>query len=249
MLIYFALLGLLVSSCSSLSTQSTRPENIVALSDIDPTIVQEIRYAGAHNFMGRPIKGYQAEKCYLTRPAAQALKEIQAQLKKQKYGLKVYDCYRPQKAVDDFIAWAKDPADLKMKKEFYPLEEKATLFEKGYIASRSGHSRGSTIDLTIIPMPAPKQEVFAEGNPQKECFLSRKKRFGDNSVDMGTGYDCFDTRSHTMNPTIQGGAFKNRVWFKRVMEKNGFKNYEKEWWHYTLKNEPYPDTFFDFNVE
>lgn len=196
------------------------PSDFVSIQDIDPTIQLDIRYFGSHNFLGRPVKGYRAPKCILTKPAAEALAKVQADLKPFALSLKVYDCYRPQMAVDDFVTWAKDLQDLKMKKEFYPKVDKTNLFRDGYIAEKSGHSRGSTVDLTLVP-----------------------------GLDMGTTYDYFDPLSHTANPEIGPMQKRNRLLLKSLMEKHGFKNLPEEWWHYTLVGEPYPDRFFAFEIE
>ncbi len=223
--------------------------DLVALKDIDPTIIQEIRYATPHNFVGRPIKGYSAPHCLLTREAALALSKVQSELKSKSLTLKVYDCYRPQRAVDDFVAWAKDLSDVKMKREFYPKVNKSELFKDGYIAEKSGHSRGSTVDLTIVPFPPPSEANYKEGQKLKPCTFVQGSRFADGSVDMGTGYDCFDPLAHTENPSISATQKWNRHLLKSTMEKYGFKNLDEEWWHFTLKNEPFPDRYFDIEIQ
>lgn len=234
---------------ASQSKQTQHRENFVAITDINPTILVEMRYYGSHNFIGKPVPGYVAHKCLLTHNAALALSAVQKELNAKKLTLKIYDCYRPQRAVNYYARWAKDPRNMRMKEEFYPNVEKKNLFSDGYIAEKSGHSRGSTVDLTIVPLPVPVQEVYNLGDPLRACFLPADQRFGDNSLNMGTGYDCFDPRSHTLSPHIGGEQKNNRVLLKKVMEKHGFVNYPKEWWHYTLQNEPFPHTYFNFNVE
>ncbi len=169
-------------------------------------------------------------------------------LLRQGYSLKVYDCYRPQRAVNDFVAWAKDLGDVRMKGEFYPRVEKSRLFEDGYIAAKSGHSRGSTMDLTIVRLPARPTRPYVPGEPLVPCWAPKAERFPDNSVDMGTGFDCFDTLSHTLDPRVTGVQRANRLLLKSAMERAGFVNLAEEWWHYTLRGEPYPDTYFDFPV-
>ncbi len=243
-----------VNSCASkrvIPTDVTLlPKDLfVSLSTVDPTIVIEMRYFGAHNFLGRPVAGYHAGKCLLTQEAAKGLSHIQTELRKHAVSLKVYDCYRPQQAVNDFVAWSKDPKDIRTKKEFYPLVDKKDVFKLGYVASKSGHSRGSTVDLTLVPLPVANQAAYRDGQSLFECFLPVAKRFGDNSLDMGTGYDCFDERAATRNSSITDDAKKNRLFLLNTMEKFGFKNYEGEWWHYTLRDEPFPETYFDFPVE
>lgn len=225
------------------------PDEFVDVQTIIPSIVLDIRYFTAHNFIGQPIDGYAAPKCYLTKPAAAALKKVQETLLEMGLSLKIYDGYRPQRAVDHFVRWAKDGSDTTMKREFYPKVAKAHLFRDGYIASRSGHSRGSTVDLTIVPLPLPPQATYIPGDTLCECYLPAGRRFRDNSLDMGTGYDCFDERSHTAHPDIAAQQRANRLLLKTVMEQHGFRNYPKEWWHFTLLNEPFPDTYFDFIIE
>lgn len=210
----------LLSSANSFSL----PTNFVYLKDLDPSIYQEIRYAGTSNFIGRPIPGYKKPRCILTQNAAQALLKVQNELIKNSLSLKIFDCYRPQKSVDHFSAWAKDVSDQKMKASYYPEVSKDQLFNLGYIASRSGHSRGSTVDLTLI-------------------------REDKSEVDMGTPFDFFSPLSHTENSSVTPEQKKNRLFLKSAMEKHGFINLPEEWWHYTLKREPFLDQYFDFDVE
>lgn len=224
------------------------PEEFVALRSVDPTIIQEMRYPTAHNFMGVPVDGYRQPLCILTRPAALALHRAQTRLLEQGYSLKVYDCYRPQRAVNHFVRWAKDLDDERMKGEFYPRVDKTRLFADGYIAEKSGHSRGSTVDLTLVRLPATPTGPYLPGLQQVPCYAPQAERFPDNSVDMGTGFDCFDTLSHTDDPRIQGTQRANRQFLKKTLTDAGFVNLAEEWWHYTFKPELFPDTFFDFPV-
>ncbi len=198
-----------------------------------PDLVTDIRYAGHYNFVGTPIDGYRAPRCLLTREAAEALERAQARLRPEGLGLIVYDCYRPQRAVDHFVRWARDLEDTAMKQVFYPRVAKDELFEKGYIAERSGHSRGSTLDVSLVRLPA------ADTDPP----LARVH------IPMGTPYDFFDPLSHTDNPALEGEIRDNRQQLKSVMEAEGFRNLPEEWWHYTLVNEPWPERYFDFPVE
>lgn len=214
-----------------------------------PSIEMDMRYYTPHNFVGQKIDGYNAPKCLLTIEAANALKKVQSDLKPFSFSLKIYDCYRPQRAVDHFVRWAKDINDTRTKKEFYPTVDKSRLFVDGYIAQKSGHSRGSTIDLTIIPLPAPAEETYRPGQELFPCFLPAAKRFGDNSLDMGTGFDCFHEHAHTANKNIGRDQRTNRLLLRSLMEKHGFVNYDLEWWHFTLKAEPFPDTYFDFPID
>ena len=224
------------------------PGAFVAIRDLAPGVIEEIRYKGRHNFVGRPIRGYREPICILTRRAARGVARVQRQLARHGLGLKIYDCYRPQRAVDHFVEWASDLDDRLMLREFYPRVPKTRLFADGYIAARSGHSRGSTIDLTIVRRPPGPQARYRRGQRLVPCFAPRTRRFRDNSIEMGTGYDCFDRRSHTLNPVIKGVARRNRLLLKRLMNRAGFKNLAEEWWHYTLRAEPFPDTYFDFPV-
>jgi zinc D-Ala-D-Ala dipeptidase len=233
---------------SRAGTGPKAPADFVALRTVDPTIIQEMRYLTRHNFVGERIDGYRQPLCILTRPAAQALHKAQRKLLRQGYSLKVYDCYRPQRAVNHFVRWAKDLEDQAMKGEFYPDVDKTRLFEDGYIAEKSGHSRGSTMDLTLVKLPVRPTRPYVPGEPLVPCHAPRSERFPDNSVDMGTGFDCFDTLSHTLDPRIQGIQRANRLLLKSTLEGLGFVNLAEEWWHYTYKPEPYPDTYFDFPV-
>jgi D-alanyl-D-alanine dipeptidase len=225
------------------------PADFVSLADVDPTILQEIRYFTPHNFTGDPVDGYQVPMCILTRSTAEALHRAQLRFLGDGYTLKVYDCYRPQRAIDDFVAWAKDLQDQRMKDEFYPQVDKSQLFADGYIAEQSGHSRGSTTDLTLVRLPPQATPPYIPGQPLVDCTAPPAERFPDNTIDMGTGYDCFDTLAHTLNPRIQNDQLKHRLLLKDGLEKQGLVNYDKEWWHFTLKSEAHPDTYFDFPVD
>ncbi|WP_208300610.1 M15 family metallopeptidase [Mycobacterium sp. DL592] len=225
------------------------PADFVALLDVDPSILQEMRYVTAHNFTGDPVDGYRSPTCILTRQAADALHRAQQDFLERGYSLKVYDCYRPQRAVNDFVAWARDLADQRMKPEFYPRVDKSALFADGYIAEKSGHSRGSTVDLTLVALPAAVEAPYAAGQPLVDCAAPQDVRFPDNSIDMGTGFDCFDTLAHTLGQRVGGDELKNRLLLKEGLEHQGFVNYDQEWWHFTYQPEPYPDTYFDFPVD
>jgi len=189
-----------------------------------PSIELDIRYYGSDNFIGEPIDGYFASKALLSREASDALKKVQKELNSFYLGLKVFDAYRPQKAVDHFVRWGRDLKDKKMKEAFYPTVEKKNLFKEGYIAEHSGHSRGSTVDLTIIDL---KSKV---------------------ELDMGSSFDFFGEPSWVHYQQITAQQRANRMLLNRTMLKHGFKSYAQEWWHFTLKNEPYKK-YFDFNIE
>lgn len=224
------------------------PPDFVELSAVDPTIVQEIRYHGEHNFIGRKVDGYVEPTCILTRPAAEALQRVQQQVASQGLTVKVYDCFRPQRAVDSFVDWAGDLDDETTKAEFYPNVDKSELFDLGYIAENSGHSRGSTVDLSLVPLPVPEQRPYVPGEPLTPCFAPAGERFPDNMIDFGTGYDCFDSLSNTDDPRVVGEQRANRDLLRDLMAAQGFDGISSEWWHFTLADEPYPDTYFDFPV-
>ncbi|MGW0578967.1 M15 family metallopeptidase [Streptomyces sp. NPDC002920] len=224
------------------------PAGFVALKDVAPSVIQEMRYPTVHNFVGEEIDGYDESLCILTSPAARALAAAQRTFRARGYALKVYDCYRPQRAVDHFVSWAEDLADDGMKREFYPRVDKSDLFTDGYIAEKSGHSRGSTVDLTLVKLPAVPTRPYVPGENLVPCYASAADRFPDNSIDMGTGYDCFDTLAHTLNPRIVGTQHANRLLLKDTLENLGFVNLAEEWWHFTYAAEPYPSTYFDFPV-
>lgn len=207
------------------SKQTDLPENFVYAKSVIPDLEVDLRYFGTNNFVGDTIDGYHANRLIITKPTAQALKLVQEELQQQNLCLLVYDGYRPQRAVNHFMRWAKDLNDTLKKKEFYPDVKKRHLFRDGYIASRSGHSRGSTVDLTII-----------DANTLEP-------------LDMGSPYDFFGEESWLAHSNISEVQKGNRQLLQTVMLKHGFRNYPKEWWHFTLRNEPFPDTYFDFVVE
>lgn len=198
-----------------------------------------MRYAGSNNFLGHPAPGYHKPRCILTREAADKLKEAQATFIKRGYSLKVYDCYRPQKAVNAFYRWSTDPHDVRMQSSFYPNEPKNTLFAKGYIAEYSGHTRGSTIDLTVVPLSSNK--------PQGR-FIACVAQPHDGSLNMGTPFDCFDNSAHVFYKGLRKEQLNNRLLLRNVMMQYDFIPYGKEWWHFTLTNEPYPHTYFNFPI-
>jgi D-alanyl-D-alanine dipeptidase len=222
------------------------PSSFVALDRVDATIVQDMRYATRHNFVGRRIAGYREPVCILTRRAARALHRAQRRLNRTGYGLMVYDCYRPTRAVAHFDRWARDLDDQKMKREFYPRVDKRRAFVDGYIAHRSGHSRGSTVDITLVKLPAEPPPRW-DGR-RRSCIAPYRRRFRDTSVNMGTSYDCMDPRAATLHLGITGRRLRNRLRLARTLERVGFAPYAKEWWHFTLRDEPYPERYFNFRV-
>lgn len=214
-----------IASANRLGT--SLPKGFTYLDSVAPSIQQEIRYFTSYNFVGERIVGYLAPRCILTIAAAEALKRVQAELEPFGLGLKVYDCYRPQRAVNHFIRWAHDLRDIKMKADFYPDVDKKNLFKFGYIAARSSHSRGSTADLTIVT-------TAEEG--------------GKRAIDMGTGFDLFSPKSWPTSLALNGDQRVHRLLLRELMINEGFAPYPQEWWHFTLRNEPFPDTYFDFPV-
>ena len=199
--------------------------DFVLLSDYVPDVILEIRYFSTYNFIGERIDGYDEPCAILTKAAASALKSVSDELNTQGYRLKIFDAYRPTRAVSHFARWAEDEKDLRMKKYFYPDVNKSELFEIGYIMRKSGHSRGSTVDLTLFDMSSGRE------------------------VSMGSPFDYFGKRSHTeFLKHLTDEEIKNRFFLRDTMMKHGFEPLAEEWWHFTMKNEPFPDTYFDFPV-
>jgi zinc D-Ala-D-Ala dipeptidase len=224
-LLQLLVLIFLQASCVQAPSVSARdPRAFVDAREVIPDLVLDMRYFGSENFLGRPVAGYEAPVCLVTKETAAALTRVQAVVARSGLGLKMFDCYRPKRAVADFVAWAKDLSDQKRKAQHYPDVDKSKLFELGYIAERSGHSRGSTVDLTLID-----KATSAE-------------------IDMGGPYDLFDPKSWPSAASIPAAARANRMRLQSVMTANGFRPLKEEWWHFTLEAEPYPETYFDFPV-
>ncbi len=200
------------------------PGGFVLLADYVPQIVQEIRYYSTYNFIGERIDGYEEPCALLTIEAARALKTVSNEAFVQGYRLKVFDAYRPSCAVKQFVLWGIEDQDVRMKQYFYPDLEKQELFAEGYIAKQSSHSRGSTVDLTLLDMKTGKE------------------------VDMGSPFDLFSPISHPDCRDVTDEQYDNRMLLQRLMVRSGFKPLECEWWHFSLENEPYPDTYFSFPV-
>lgn len=198
---------------------------LINISSLDPSIMVQMKYFTKDNFVGAVIDGYKANKCLMTKPAAFALVKAQKLALDKGLSLLVHDCYRPQRGVNHFVRWSEDPSDLKTKEKYYPNLEKIKLFDLGYIARKSGHSRGSTIDLTLYDLKSKKP------------------------LDMGTIYDFLDPLSNTENPKVSSEIIKRRMILVNIMKEAGFRNYSKEWWHYTLNGEPNRDQYLDIVVE
>ncbi|AFM24629.1 M15 family metallopeptidase [Desulfomonile tiedjei] len=201
------------------------PEGFVYVETIIPDIHTELRYFSDENFLGCRVSGYLAPRCILTKEAAESLKKVQDELKQFGMGLKIFDAYRPQCAVDHFVQWGKDLNDTKMQAKYYPDVQKRDLFKEGYIAERSSHSRGSTVDLTIVYLDQQSTEL-----------------------DMGTHFDFFGPEAWPESPLVSPVHRAHRMLLNVLMKKYGFDSYSKEWWHFTLKNEPFPHTYFNFPV-
>ena len=205
-------------------TVTMDPSGFVLLADYVPGIIQEIRYYSTYNFVGDRVDGYEEPCALLTKEAARALKSAANEANVKGYRFKVFDAYRPVRAVKHFTLWGIEDLDLRMKPYFYPALEKQELFRKGYIASRSSHSRGSTVDLTLLDMETGKE------------------------VDMGSPFDMFSEVSHPDYTGITKEQYENRMMLRQIMLRNGFEPIDCEWWHFTLQNEPFPQTYFDFPV-
>jgi len=199
----------------------------VDLGESVPGVVIELRYASDENFVGQRIDGYESGHCFISAEAAAALARVQAELAPFGLGLKVFDAYRPQRAVDHFVRWAADLEDTKMKAAYYPRVAKQHLFRDGYIAAKSGHSRGSTVDLTIVSL---------DDDELRE-------------LDMGTPFDFFGPESHGASAAVTPQQRANRALLQSLMTKHGFRPLAEEWWHFTLVDEPFPDSYFDFIAE
>ncbi|BCW87449.1 D-alanyl-D-alanine dipeptidase [Alphaproteobacteria bacterium SO-S41] len=223
------------------------PPGFVHLYDTVPDIIADMRYAGAHNFTGQPVPGYEAPVCIVTDKTADALRRANAALEPHGYKLMVFDCYRPARAVAAFVAWAEGP-DETAKAEFYPRVPKSELFQRGYIAAHSRHSAGSTVDLTLVHSDQLAGLAFEPGAPYIDCTAPYGTRFNDGALDMGTGYDCFDDRAHGDSAAVSAEAQANRKLLRDTMIAAGFRPYAEEWWHFTLADEPFPDEVFDFTV-
>jgi D-alanyl-D-alanine dipeptidase len=219
----------------------------VDLADVAPGVRVDLRYAGADNFVGRPVRGYGAARCLVTRRAAAALSRVERALEARQYRLVVYDCYRPKRAVADFVAWSRRPPAGALIPEHNPRVPKGELFKRGYIASRSAHSRGSTVDVTLVSMVAELAGRLREASTARDCREVQGRLGPDGTLNMGTTFDCFDERAHP-GSDVGGEARGNRELLRAAMEKEGFAGYDKEWWHFTLAKEPYPTTDFDFEI-
>lgn len=201
------------------------PDGFCLLTDSIPDAILDIRYHGKYNFVGTRIDGYEEPVALITKKAASALRKASDEFRKKGYKIKIYDAYRPQQAVDHFVRWSKDPSDTAMKPVFYPNIQKSTIFSRGYVARKSRHSRGSTVDMTLVDLKTGQD------------------------IDMGGVFDYFGGVSHTISDRITPAQQQNRLLLRDIMTQHGFQPVQGEWWHFTLRNEPYPTTYFDFPVK
>jgi D-alanyl-D-alanine dipeptidase len=222
------LASVLLPLLGSAAQAQPMPRGFVDAATVVEGLAVDMRYFGDDNFVGARIDGYEAARCLLTRQAAAALARVQQDLAPQGFALKVFDCYRPTRAVMHFVRWARDIKDVKRKADFYPDVDKRDLFRFGYISNRSGHSRGSTVDLTMVRL--------AGGQPPAE-------------VDMGTRFDFFGVQSWPSSRAVSAEAQANRKILASAMRRGGFYPYDREWWHFTLRGEPYRDSYFNFVVK
>lgn len=222
------------------------PQGFVYVDTINKSIQQQIRYNSSENFIGTVIDGYLASRAIMTEKAAQALSNVQDECLSEGFCLVIYDSYRPQKAVNHFSRWSKDPTDNKTKDVYYPTIDKKNVFDLGYIAEKSGHSRGSTVDLSIISTSNVLKEPELTWRTLEDgtvvSFLD------DNTVDMGSSFDLMDEVSAHASIRVNTKQRENRAFLLSKMQKHGFIMLDEEWWHYTLKDEPFPNTYFDFDV-
>jgi zinc D-Ala-D-Ala dipeptidase len=210
------------------------PGGFVYLRDIDPSIIQDIRYATSNNFVGHPLAGYQAGECVVKREVGLRLKAVQQELAKQKLSLKMFDCYRPARASMDMVRWSRNGKETPAERRYNPAFRKVDLFRLGYIATYSGHSTGSALDLTLVDLAADNSAKFDPTKSYADCTAPVEQRAPEGSIDMGTGYDCSDVKSHTASSAITPGQRKWRSALVGAMRKQGFVNYFREWWHFSL---------------
>jgi D-alanyl-D-alanine dipeptidase len=217
------------AACTRKPEQACDPvydrSDFVEVTEVIPDVILEIRYYSTYNFVGQRIDGYERPVALMTRQAADSLRAVSDELRGRGYRLKIWDTYRPQRAVNHFIRWAEDVQDTAMKAVFYPMVDKSLLFEQGYIYARSSHSRGSTVDLTLIDETTGKE------------------------LDMGSPFDWFGIESHPDFRRLTYGQSANRLLLRDAMLRHGFEGIDSEWWHFTLASEPYPDTYFDFPIQ
>jgi D-alanyl-D-alanine dipeptidase len=227
-------IALVVVASASAATAQALPGGFVFLRDIDPSILQDIRYAGSNNFVGRPLGGYEAAECVVKRDVGLALKSIQRELAPQRLSLKMLDCYRPTRAVHDMVVWARNGRQTPAERRYSPAFNKKDLFRLGYIAGHSGHSTGAAVDLTLVDVMADNSVAFDPNKEYADCTAAASARAPEASIDMGTGYDCSDVMAHTAAKSITPAQRRWRNVLVAAMAKQRFVNYAKEWWHFSL---------------
>jgi len=231
---WFAPVLLMAMELAAPAAAQTLPGGFVYLGDLDPTILQDIRYAGRNNFVGRPLEGYGAAECVVKRDVGLALKRVQAELASQNLSLKTLDCYRPARAVHDMVVWAQNGQDTPAERRYNPAFAKKDLFRLGYIAEHSGHSTGAAVDLTLVDLKADNSRAFDPNKAYADCTAPAAARAPEASVDMGTGYDCSDLKAHTAARSVTKDQRRWRNLLVAAMARQGFVNYAKEWWHFSL---------------
>lgn len=227
-------LGLPARSPAQSPGDAGLPRDFVYLRDVDPTIIQDIRYATTNNFTGRRLPGYETGECIVRREVAAALGRVQRDLKPRGLSLKVFDCYRPRRASRAMLAWANGAADTPASRRYHPKLNKRELFHLGYIAASSGHSTGAAVDLTLVDLSAGNGASLDPASSHADCTAVAEKRAPEGGVDMGSGYDCFDAVSHTASASIAPPQRRWRQTLAAAMRRHGFVNYWKEWWHFSL---------------
>jgi zinc D-Ala-D-Ala dipeptidase len=229
-----ALTGVVLMGGPGTARAQPLPGGFVHLRDIDPTILQDIRYAGTNNFVGRRLSGYDAAECVVKRSVGLALKAIQQELSRHKLSLKMLDCYRPARASRDMVVWAQNGKETPAERRYNPAFRKADLFRLGYIAVHSQHSTGAALDLTLVDLTADKSAVFDPARTYADCTAPESARAPEGSLDMGTGYDCSDVKANTAARSITPDQRRRRNTLVAAMAKQGFVNYSKEWWHFSM---------------
>lgn len=241
------LIALVAAVSISAAHAQTLPGGFVYLRDVDPSIIQDIRYAGSNNFVGRPLDGYRVGECVVKREVGLRLKAVQRELGRQNLSLKMLDCYRPARAVADMVAWARNGKETPAERRYNPAISKTEQFRLGYIASRSQHSTGAALDLTLVDLKADNSATFDPNRSYADCTASAQARAPEGSVDMGTGYDCSDIKAHTAATAITPAQRRWRALLVSVMARQGFVNYSREWWHFSLPGAGGPA--YDFPVQ
>src|ERR1700682_2622335 len=243
---WFAQILLTAMELASPARAQSLPGGFVFLRDIDPPIIRDIRSAGSNNFVGRPLRGYDTAECVVKRDVGLALKSIQHALAPQKLSLKMLDCYRPARAVRDMVVWAQNGRETPAERRYNPALSKKDLFRLGYIAEHSGHSTGAAVDLTLVDLTADHSPQFDPAKAYADCTAPASARAPEGGVDMGTGYDCSDVKAHTAANSITPAQRRWRNVLVTAMAKQGFVNYSKEWWHFSLPGAAGPA--YDFPI-